>query len=74
MGGVTVFVEVRMRATEVFGGAASSITSSKQEKLMRTARQYLASLKSIPQCRFDAVLLSGIKGEKLEWIKDAFCE
>ncbi len=71
---VTVFVEVRMRATEVFGGAASSITSSKREKLMRTARQYLVSLKSIPQCRFDAVLLSGIKGEKIEWIKDAFCE
>lgn len=71
---VTVFVEVRMRATQAFGGAASSITLSKQGKLMRAARQYLASLKSVPQCRFDAVLISGMKGEEIEWLKNAFWE
>src|SRR5690348_17857614 len=53
---VVVFIEVRMRASQVFGGAASSITISKQGKLVRTARYYLASLKSVPPCRFDVVL------------------
>lgn len=73
-GTVTVFVEVRMRSSQLFGGAASSITLSKQGKLMRTARQYLSSLNSVPQCRFDAVLLSGARGERIEWIKNAFWE
>jgi putative endonuclease len=71
---VVVFIEVRMRASQVFGGAASSITLSKQGKLVRTARYYLASLKSVPPCRFDVVLSSGNRGEGLEWIRNAFWE
>lgn len=71
---VTVFIEVRMRGSRGFGGAASSITVFKQEKLIRTARHYLASLKSVPPCRFDVVLLSGVKGEGMEWIRNAFEE
>jgi putative endonuclease len=69
-----VFVEVRMRAKALFGGAASSITVLKQEKIVRTARHYLASLRAEPSCRFDAVLLSGRAGEHIEWIRDAFGE
>lgn len=37
-GGTLVFVEVRLRGSAVFGGAAASITSFKQAKLLRTAR------------------------------------
>lgn len=73
-GKIVVFIEVRMRTSQAFGGAASSITPFKQGKLVRTARHYLASLKSFPECRFDVVLLSGAKGERMEWIKNAFCE
>jgi len=73
-GKVLVFVEVRMRASEKFGGAAASITAGKQAKLIRTAQHYLADLKTAPACRFDAVLLSGAKGDKIEWIKNAFGE
>ena len=69
-----VFVEVRMRASEFFGGAASSITVLKRERIVRTARHYLASLRGEPVCRFDAVLLSGREGEQIEWVKDAFGE
>ena len=69
-----VFVEVRMRAKALFGGAASSITVLKQEKIVRTARHYLASLGTEPSCRFDAVLLSGRAGEHIDWIRDAFGE
>ncbi len=73
-GEVVVFIEVRMRTSQVFGGAAGSITLSKQGKLTRTARYYLASLKSLPECRFDVVLLSGPWEEGMEWIRNAFCE
>ena len=73
-GKVVVFIEVRMRTSQTFGGAASSITLSKQGKLTRTARYYLASQKSVPECRFDVVLLSGPRGEGMEWIRNAFCE
>lgn len=69
-----VFVEVRMRTSQIFGGAAASITLSKQTKLLRTARHYLTRLKSMPPCRFDAVLLSGSNSQELEWIKNAFGE
>ncbi len=69
-----VFVEVRMRVNEAFGGAAASITPSKQEKLLRTARHYLSGLNTEPACRFDAVLLSGSNGQNIEWIKNAFGE
>lgn len=71
---VLVFVEVRMRTSLVFGGAAGSITSTKQAKLLRAARHYLASLKTEPPCRFDAVLLSGTNGREIEWLKNAFGE
>jgi|ThiBiocorrection_1091964.scaffolds.fasta_scaffold01204_7 putative endonuclease len=70
---VMVFVEVRMRKSLFFGGAAASITPNKQQKLILTARHYLSSLKATPPCRFDAVLLSGEDGRKIEWIKDIIC-
>ena len=73
-GEMLVFVEVRLRTSSVFGGAAASITSFKQAKLLRTARHYLAGLKAVPPCRVDAVLLSGSNGGKIEWIKNAFDE
>jgi putative endonuclease len=72
--GAIVFIEVRMRRSAFFGGAANSITPTKQGKLLRTARHYLATLHNLPPCRFDAVLLSGSNGEEIEWIKNAFGE
>lgn len=69
-----VFVEVRMRTSEAFGGAAASITSSKQAKLLRTARHYISDLNREPACRFDVVLLSGADGKNVDWIKNAFGE
>lgn len=64
-----VFVEVRLRRNRNFGGAAESITRVKQGRLIRAAQHYLQQLPKQPQCRFDAVLLDGLK---IEWIKDAF--
>jgi putative endonuclease len=72
--GAIVFVEVRMRRNNLFGGAASSVTPVKQGKLLRTARYYLAKLARTPACRFDVVLLTGNEGDDIEWIKNAFGE
>jgi putative endonuclease len=72
-GDALVFVEVRLRAGNAFGGAAESITASKRDKLLRTARHYLSGLARAPACRFDAVLIDG-EGAAPEWLKNAFGE
>jgi putative endonuclease len=71
-GATLVFVEVRQRTHRTFGGAAESITARKREKLIATARHFLARQRSLPPCRFDAILIYG-EGQ-IEWIRDAFGE
>lgn len=68
-GATLVFVEVRLRRSANFGGAAASIDARKQQRIIRTAQQYLAGLAHIPPCRFDAVLMddSGV-----QWLRNAF--
>jgi putative endonuclease len=73
-----VFVEVKLRSSNQFGGAAASITTHKQQKLILTAQHYLQiqKLTDVP-CRFDAVLLTGkiLKStdlQHIEWIRNAF--
>ena len=66
-----VFVEVRLRGNASFGGAAASITHSKQQKLSRTAEHYLLQ-HSNSACRFDAVLLDGVETQRMEWIRNTF--
>jgi putative endonuclease len=72
-GRMLVFVEVRYRRNNSFGGAVESITAGKREKLLRAARHYMAARKEFPACRFDAVLLNGDTRE-LQWIENAFGE
>ena len=72
-GRTLVFVEVRMRASDQFGGAAASITAGKRRKLLRTARHYLAGATCTPACRFDALLVNGADNS-VEWLKNAFGE
>ena len=71
-GATLVFVEVRLRSRADFGGAAASIGAAKQGKLLLTARHYLSTLKKIPPCRFDALLLHAADGGQIEWLKNAF--
>ena len=57
-GGATVFVEVKTRIGEQFGGAAEALTSWKQRRLTQMAVDYLARhrLHDRP-CRFDVVAI-----------------
>ena len=67
-GQTIAFVEVRMRSRADFGGAAASITPTKQARLVLAARHWLARYGEQP-CRFDCVLL---QENRIEWIRDAF--
>ena len=69
-GATLVFVEVRMRRSQDFGGAAASITARKRERLAKAASAYLAMLGREPPCRFDAILLRGLDASTIEWRRD----
>ncbi|NML86631.1 YraN family protein [Polaromonas sp.] len=57
--GTLVFVEVRQRSGSSHGGAAASIGSVKQRRIIFAARHYLLRFASPPPCRFDVVLVQG---------------
>jgi len=71
-GATLVFIEVRLRRNATFGGAAASIDTHKQQRIIRTAQQYLANLARTPPCRFDAVLMDDAQGRNVQWLKNAF--
>ena len=71
-GATLVFVEVRLRRSAGFGGAAASIDARKQQRIIRPAQQCLTSLAHVPPCRFDAVLMDDARGHNAQWLKNAF--
>ncbi|MBD8525046.1 YraN family protein [Pseudomarimonas arenosa] len=70
-GEILVFVEVRYRQHQSFGGATLSVGRHKQQRLARAAASYLAQHPSLAMraCRFDVV---AFEGDHIEWIRDAF--
>jgi putative endonuclease len=69
-----VFVEVRYRKTNAFGGAVMSITVAKQRKLIKTAQYFLQTHPKYAQhpCRFDVIAIHGSMNQPdIEWIQDA---
>jgi len=74
-GQVLVFVEVKARRTDAFGGAIHAVHHRKQEKLIQLAAQYLARHRIKNRlCRFDVVLLQGLNAAapQIEHIQNAF--
>lgn len=67
-----VFVEVKYRQHNFFGGAAAAVTPQKQQKLRQTAAWFLQQQHSQAGCRFDVVAISGDSPYQIEWIKNAF--
>ncbi|HPM67921.1 MAG TPA: YraN family protein [Piscinibacter sp.] len=67
--GTLVFVEVRTRSDGGHGGAAASVGSVKQRRIVLAARHYLMRLAAPPPCRFDVV---AIDGERIDWLRGAF--
>lgn len=69
---LVVFVEVRLRAGDRFGGALASVDVFKQKRLARAAQRWLKEHygERWPACRFDVVTVDG--GGRIEWLRDAF--
>ena len=67
--GTLVFVEVRKRNRTDHGGAAASIGHVKQRRIIFAARHYLLTLRTMPPCLFDVVV---IDGDAVEWLRAAF--
>jgi putative endonuclease len=67
--GTHVFVEVRQRKSGSHGGAAASVSFTKQRRIVFAARHFLMRLASPPPCRFDVVT---VEAGAVAWIKGAF--
>lgn len=64
-----IFVEVRARTQNYFGGAAASVDRYKQQRLLRAAMHYLQRLTEMPVCRFDVI---AFENGQLSWYQNAF--
>lgn len=72
-GDTMVFVEVRYRKNNRFGGAAESIDRYKQSKLIACANHYIATNNSNDPARFDVVTIMPYEHDyQFDWIQDAF--
>lgn len=71
------FIEVKYRRSNAFGGTAYSIPYSKQQKITRSALNFISQKKAYQQhaLRFDALFISPVndKQNSFEWIQNAFC-
>lgn len=71
-----VFVEVRLRSNNQFGGASASITVQKQQKLIATAQHFLQAHDTVSHnntaCRFDVILMNKTDLNNIEWLRNAF--
>ena len=74
-GEVLVYVEVRYRASDRYGGSVASVTTRKQRRLINAARSYTNGTRSLSRrpARFDVVAVSGNEADpELRWIQSAF--
>ena len=68
-----VFIEVRARRSDVFGGAVESITAFKRRKILHTAAAYVQRYRLQAQymSRVDVLVLQG-QPPTIDWIPNAF--
>src|ERR1700735_1392163 len=75
-GEVLAIVEVRQRGSAEFGGALSSVTWTKQRKILRAAQFFLRREKQWRNfvLGFDGLAIEGLPdgAHRIDWVKDAF--
>ena len=75
-GDVLVIAEVRTRSSDRFGGAAASVDSGKQTRLIRAAHQLLQQRRELSKLRvrFDVLVVAEVGREtmRVEWLRHAF--
>lgn len=70
-GELLVVAEVRTRASDRFGGAAASVSRSKQRRITATTALLLQRRPDLRRCRvrFDVIV---VRDGSVEWLKHAF--
>jgi putative endonuclease len=75
-GDLLLVVEVRMRSSAAYGGAAASIDGRKRARIIRTTAQLLQRRRDLRdlRVRFDVMLVGDLEAPQptLEWIRHAF--
>lgn len=68
-----VFIEVRARSSQDYGGGIASVTYGKRKKILKTASFYMMKHKVHDKfpVRFDVISIDN-KTSEVAWIKDAF--
>jgi len=70
-----IFIEVRYRKNDYYGGALASVNLKKQKRLIRAASHYMQKTRITNRtaCRFDVIAISGNLDQlEFNWIKAAF--
>ena len=70
-----VFVDVRYRQSQDFGGGAASVDAGKRRRLVHAALRFLQDHPALADapCRFDVIDAQGDPAApRLTWIRDAF--
>ena len=74
-----VFIEVRYRKSNSFGGGLESVTPAKQKRLRRTAELYLQQNTRYKNARFDVVSMTknnqtngNSQQYSFDWVSNAF--
>lgn len=74
-GSTLVFIEVKYRASTAFGGALAAVSTSKQQKLLRSCRWYLQKYQlSNAPCRIDVLAIEGAAPYQYQWLKNAISQ
>lgn len=70
-----VFIEVKFRTDSDWADAVETVTISKQQKIIKTAKHYKQKHKisEYIACRFDVIAIDNeLNAENTEWFKHAF--
>jgi putative endonuclease len=70
-----IFVEVRFRSNIAYGRPEESILTSKQRKIITTAKVFLKNYPRLSNlcCRFDVIAVTLVQNEpQIDWIPNAF--
>lgn len=68
--GQLVFVEVRYRQSQAYGGPLASVDHKKKGKLIACALHYLQASDLQGETRFDVVGIAA--DDRIEWVQNAF--
>ncbi|MDX3772564.1 YraN family protein [Chromatiaceae bacterium AAb-1] len=70
--GQLIFVEVKYRSGDAYGGAAAAVTWQKQQKLLRAIHWYLQQQKITDKaCRIDVLAIEGQAPYRYNWLQNA---